>query len=43
MFKDASSFSDHDLSDWNVTNVTIHDYFLDGAGPNNIEPNWPDN
>jgi surface protein len=41
MFYNASSFSNHDLSDWKVSNVTNHDDFLSDAGSGNIEPNWP--
>jgi surface protein len=41
MFYNASSFSNHDLSGWNVSNVTVHTNFLTGAGSGNIEPNWP--
>jgi surface protein len=41
MFYNASSFSNHDLSGWNVSNVTKHDDFLTGAGSGNIEPVWP--
>jgi surface protein len=41
MFYNASSFSNHDLRGWDVSNVTSHDDFLTGAGDNNIEPNWP--
>jgi len=38
MFQNASGFSNHDLSDWNVTNVTNHYDFCDGWGENNIPP-----
>ena len=41
MFIDAKSFTNQDLSGWNVSNVTEHDDFFEGAGPGNIEPNWP--
>jgi surface protein len=30
MFKDAGSFSSHDLSGWDVANVTKHDDFCNG-------------
>lgn len=41
MFSDATSFTNQDLSRWNVSNVTEHNYFFEGTGPGNIEPNWP--
>jgi surface protein len=41
MFEDASNFTDQDLSGWNVSKVTTHVLFFNGAGPGNIEPNWP--
>ena len=40
MFYDASSFSGHDLSKWDVKNVEKHGSFLTGAGSGNTEPNW---
>jgi surface protein len=41
MFYNATSFSNHDLSGWDVRNVTSHEDFLKGAGTGNIKPNWP--
>jgi surface protein len=41
MFYNASAFSNHDLSDWNVTNVMYHSDFSTGWGTGNIEPLWP--
>jgi len=38
MFQNASAFNNHDLSGWDVANVTDHDYFCDGWGENNIPP-----
>jgi len=38
MFKDAVAFSNHDLSSWNVTNVTRFSNFLTNAGPGNTPP-----
>ena len=40
MFKGALSFSNHDLSAWNVLNVSQHTNFFLDAGIGNIEPNW---
>jgi hypothetical protein len=40
MFQDASAFSDHDLSGWNVTNVDYHENFSTGWGTGNSEPLW---
>jgi len=40
MFKHAEAFSYHDLSDWDIAEVTNHADFLKNAGPGNIEPNW---
>ena len=39
MLKSASSFTNHDLSTWDVSNVIDHTDFMSGAGVN-IEPNW---
>ncbi len=41
MFYYASAFRNHDLSGWNVANVTNHFEFFTGAGSGNIEPIWP--
>ena len=41
MFFRATSFTNQDLSDWSVTNVTKHDHFMSGAGAGNTEPVWP--
>jgi len=41
MFREASSFTNHDLSRWPTTNVTKHADFMTGAGSGNIEPHWP--
>ena len=40
MFVGASSFSNHDLSGWNVFNVTKYTNFSSGWGTGNTEPNW---
>jgi len=40
MFTGASSFSNHNLSSWDVSNVIGHDYFSNGWGTGNTEPNW---
>ena len=40
MFNGASSFSNHDLSVWNVSNVTEYTNFSSGWGIGNTEPNW---
>ena len=40
MFHDASSFTNHDLSGWDVSDVTNHDDFMTGAGAGNTEPLW---
>jgi len=40
MFKGTSSFTNQDLSNWNVSNVTIHTDFMTGAGTGNTEPIW---
>ena len=40
MFAVASSFSNQDLSGWDVNNVIAHDDFLTGAGSGNKEPIW---
>jgi len=36
----GTSFTNRDLSDWNVSNVTEHDGFFEETGTANIEPNW---
>jgi surface protein len=41
MFYSAISFSNHDLSDWNVNQVTNHYNFSYNWGSGNTEPNWP--
>ena len=41
MFQSASSFSNHDLSTWDVGNVTDHTDFMTNAGSGNTEPTWP--
>lgn len=41
MFAGATSFTNHDLSGWDVQNVTKHGSFFNNAGSGNIEPNWP--
>ena len=40
MFREARAFTQQDLSGWNVSKVTKHYRFFDGAGSGNIEPNW---
>ena len=40
MLYGASSFSNHNLSSWDVSKVETHKSFLVGAGSGNIEPNW---
>ena len=40
MFRGADSFSDHNLSSWNVIKVTTHIDFITETGGENIEPNW---
>ncbi|MBN1525118.1 MAG: BspA family leucine-rich repeat surface protein [Spirochaetales bacterium] len=41
MFYNASAFSNHDLSGWDVNNVTAHGDFSTGWGSGNTEPIWP--
>jgi surface protein len=41
MFYSATSFSNHDLSSWDVSNVTRHEKFSYDWGRDNTEPNWP--
>ena len=41
MFYHAFAFANHDLSIWNVENVTSHSLFMEGAGTGNTEPIWP--
>jgi surface protein len=41
MFLKASSFSDKDLSGWDVGNVTSHDKFCTGWGTGNTPPGNP--
>jgi len=38
MFQNASAFSNHDLSSWNITNVINHENFCDGWGSGNTPP-----
>jgi surface protein len=40
MFHLAESFSNYDLSRWDVSKVTNYSNFSDGWGDGNIEPNW---
>ena len=40
MFSGAMSFSNHNLSSWNVLNVISHDNFSNEWGTGNTEPNW---
>jgi surface protein len=42
MFNEAKAFTNQDLSSWNVGNVPSnkHNYFMDGSGGGNTEPNW---
>ena len=40
MFNNASAFSNNDLSEWNVTNVTERNGFSTGWGSGNTEPTW---
>jgi hypothetical protein len=40
MFYNANSFSNNDLSTWNVSNVTNHEGFSTSWGSTNIEPDW---
>ena len=40
MLRNTFSFSNHDLSSWDVSKVTGHIYFSDGWGTGNTEPNW---
>jgi len=40
MFNGATAFSNHDLSGWDVNNVTNHTDFSLNWGTGNIEPNW---
>lgn len=41
MFFSASSFTNHDLSGWNVSQVSDHLEFSTGWGSGNTEPIWP--
>jgi len=40
MFENASSFSNHDLSSWDVSSVSDHKDFSKDWGIGNTEPNW---
>ena len=40
MFKDASSFTNQDLSTWDVNKVETHQDFITNSGTGNIEPSW---
>jgi len=40
MFNYASGFISHDLSEWEVSNVTSYTEFMTGAGAGNTEPSW---
>jgi len=40
MFYNASGFENHDLSNWNVKNVSETGDFFYHVGSNNIEPKW---
>ncbi len=40
MFRNAPAFSNQDLSSWDVTSVTKHTLFMNGAGAGNTEPDW---
>ena len=40
MFNQATAFTNHDLSNWEVSNVINHTDFMTGAGAGNTEPNW---
>jgi len=40
MFNNATSFTNHDLSKWNVVKTEKYSDFLTNAGENNIEPLW---
>jgi len=40
MFWNARSFSNQDLSSWDVSKVTNHYNFMKDAGSGNTEPNW---
>ncbi|HPI91191.1 MAG TPA: BspA family leucine-rich repeat surface protein, partial [Spirochaetota bacterium] len=42
MFYDAYSFTEHDLSGWDVDQVTGHTDFSTDWGSGNTEPDWPD-
>jgi len=41
MFNTTSSFTNHDLSGWNVGSVTSHSLFMSGTGAGNTEPIFP--
>ncbi len=40
MFYDASSFTNHNLSSWDVHNISNHTYFGTDWGTGNTEPSW---
>jgi len=40
MFNGANSFSNHDLSGWNVSHVVYHNNFSTNWGIGNTEPIW---
>ncbi len=40
MFINATAFTNHDLSGWNVDKVTQHEDFGKGWGTGNKEPIW---
>jgi len=41
MFENQGSFTDHNLSDWNVSNVTIYNDFNSSWGGGNVAPSFP--
>jgi surface protein len=40
MFSNAKAFEHHNLSGWDVSNVSQHDDFFKDVGTGNTEPIW---
>jgi hypothetical protein len=41
MFRDATGFTGHNLTDWKVKSVTTHKNFIYRAGTRNKSPRFP--
>jgi hypothetical protein len=40
MFKGAKAYTNHNMTGWNVPNVSWHSDFIKDAGVGNTEPKW---